>query len=142
LPLLHAADHTTPLISEAPVYQPTNFCRPGVQKLLGDLDTLGIEQFKRWPQAAIWFYPLYGKGALRVGGMVIPTKLPPGPLDLAGVSVVPSWRIGDVGLLLDINDPSKPHGASDVLGGSRVGDEPDDGETGWRLLVLPRVAAP
>lgn len=43
-------------------YRPTNFWGPGVDKLLDDMRTLGLDRFKSWPAASIWFYPLYGNG--------------------------------------------------------------------------------
>jgi hypothetical protein len=35
---------------------------------------------------------------------------------------------GDVRLLLDVHDTTEPDQTPDVLGGCRVGDEPNDGE--------------
>jgi putative sugar O-methyltransferase len=44
-----------------PVYQPTNFWDPGVKRLLSEMETLGVDSFKSWPEAFFWFYPVYGK---------------------------------------------------------------------------------
>jgi putative sugar O-methyltransferase len=44
-----------------PVYRPTSFWTPGVQRLLGDMDRLGLAAFKSWPEAFFWFYPRYGR---------------------------------------------------------------------------------
>lgn len=41
-------------------YRPTNFWGPGVEQLLTDMRTRGLEAFKSWPTSSIWFYPLYG----------------------------------------------------------------------------------
>lgn len=46
----------------APVYRPTNFWDFGLDKILHDLDTLGLEKFKTWPTSGVWFYPRYGSG--------------------------------------------------------------------------------
>jgi putative sugar O-methyltransferase len=46
----------------APIYRPTNFWGPGVRRLLGDLETNGLETFKSWSTAGTWFYPTYGQG--------------------------------------------------------------------------------
>ncbi|GGB22301.1 hypothetical protein GCM10011492_10110 [Flexivirga endophytica] len=43
-------------------YRPTNFWGPGVDALLGDLERRGLETFKSWPSAAVWFNPYYGDG--------------------------------------------------------------------------------
>lgn len=43
-------------------YRPTHFWGPGLDQLLGDMDRLGLENFKSWPQAGLWFYPLYVRG--------------------------------------------------------------------------------
>lgn len=45
-----------------PVYRPTNFWGPGVERLLADLRERGLESFKSWPEATFWFYPTYGAG--------------------------------------------------------------------------------
>lgn len=45
-----------------PVYRPTNFWGPGVVQLLKDLETVGLERFKSWPNSHTWFYPKYGNG--------------------------------------------------------------------------------
>jgi putative sugar O-methyltransferase len=44
-----------------PAYRPTNFWTPGVQRLLKEMDVLGVDAFKTWPEAFFWFYPVYGK---------------------------------------------------------------------------------
>ena len=44
-----------------PVYRPTNFWTPGVQRLLREMEVLGIDAFKAWPESFFWFYPVYGK---------------------------------------------------------------------------------
>ena len=43
-------------------FRPTNFWAPGLDRLLSDMDTLGLENFKSWPTAKYWFYPLYSLG--------------------------------------------------------------------------------
>jgi putative sugar O-methyltransferase len=43
------------------VYRPTSFWTPGVQRLMRDMEVLGLERFKSWPEAFFWFYPVYGK---------------------------------------------------------------------------------
>ena len=43
-------------------FRPTNFWAPGLERLLSDMDTLGLENFKSWPTARYWFYPLYSLG--------------------------------------------------------------------------------
>lgn len=43
-------------------FRPTNFWGPGLRELLHDLQERGLEEFKRWPTASFWFYPLYGDG--------------------------------------------------------------------------------
>ncbi|KRB77904.1 hypothetical protein ASE01_06905 [Nocardioides sp. Root190] len=45
-----------------PLYRPTNFWGPGVDRILGDIRDRGFERFKAWPSAASWFYPRYGDG--------------------------------------------------------------------------------
>ena len=45
-----------------PIYRPTNYWGPGVRRLLHEMETIGLDAFKSWPTAAIWFYPMYGKG--------------------------------------------------------------------------------
>jgi len=45
-----------------PAYRPTNFWGPALDQLLGDLDSMGLSRFKRWPRAGFWFLPLYGNG--------------------------------------------------------------------------------
>lgn len=45
-----------------PIYGPTSFWGPGVQTLLDDLRSHGLETFKSWPSANTWFYPTYGPG--------------------------------------------------------------------------------
>jgi putative sugar O-methyltransferase len=44
------------------IYRPTNFWGPGVERLLNDLEAIGLASFKSWPSAASWFYPSYGSG--------------------------------------------------------------------------------
>lgn len=43
-----------------PVYRPTDFWGPGLTQLLDNLRERGLADFKRWPSATWWFYPLYG----------------------------------------------------------------------------------
>ncbi|AKU15182.1 putative sugar O-methyltransferase [Luteipulveratus mongoliensis] len=43
-----------------PTYLPTNFWGPGVEALLKDMETQGLERFKSWRTAGIWFNPTYG----------------------------------------------------------------------------------
>lgn len=43
-----------------PLYRPTNFWGPGVERLLQDLRTRGLSTFKSWPTSQRWFYPVYG----------------------------------------------------------------------------------
>jgi putative sugar O-methyltransferase len=45
-----------------PIYRPTVFWVPGVRRLLDESGALGLETFKSWPSARIWFYPTYGSG--------------------------------------------------------------------------------
>ncbi len=42
-----------------PLYAPTDFWQPGVRKLLGDLETRGLDSFKSWPSSHFFFYQLY-----------------------------------------------------------------------------------
>lgn len=44
------------------LYRPTSFWGPGLDALLADMETRGLESFKSWPTAAWWFYPRYGVG--------------------------------------------------------------------------------
>ena len=44
------------------VYRPTSFWRPGLPRILQDIEELGLEQFKSWPTGRFWFYPRYGTG--------------------------------------------------------------------------------
>ena len=44
-----------------PVYRPTTYWGPGVQRLLSEMETIGVQAFKTWPEAFSWFYPSYGK---------------------------------------------------------------------------------
>jgi putative sugar O-methyltransferase len=46
----------------APIYRPTNFWDFGLDKILRDMDTLGLARFKSWPTSMEWFYPRYGDG--------------------------------------------------------------------------------
>lgn len=43
-------------------FHPTSFWGPGLDELMGDLETRGLETFKSWPTAGFWFYPRYGAG--------------------------------------------------------------------------------
>ena len=43
-----------------PVYRPTNFWTPGVDRLVEAMENRGLERFKSWPEAFSWFYPTYG----------------------------------------------------------------------------------
>jgi putative sugar O-methyltransferase len=52
----------TELKTSEPIYQPTNFWGSGLAKILRDMDTAGLEGFKRWPTSPVWFYPTYGNG--------------------------------------------------------------------------------
>ena len=45
-----------------PIYRPTVFWVPGIRTLLDESTALGLETFKSWPSARIWFYPTYGGG--------------------------------------------------------------------------------
>jgi putative sugar O-methyltransferase len=45
-----------------PVYRPTSFWEPGLPRILGDMEAMGLEAFKSWPTAGFWFYPRYGFG--------------------------------------------------------------------------------
>lgn len=50
-------------LREAPdVFRPTNFWGPGLDDLLRDLRDDGLENFKSWRTAPIWFHPVYGIG--------------------------------------------------------------------------------
>jgi putative sugar O-methyltransferase len=42
-----------------PAFRPTNFWGPGVERLLGEMRTRGLESLKAWPEALFWFYPVY-----------------------------------------------------------------------------------
>jgi putative sugar O-methyltransferase len=44
------------------IYRPTNFWEPALEQLLGDMAEQGLENFKSWPVAKVWFYPRYGYG--------------------------------------------------------------------------------
>jgi putative sugar O-methyltransferase len=46
------------LVDADPLYAPTHFWQPGVRALLADLERYGLEEFKRWPSAHFFFYPL------------------------------------------------------------------------------------
>lgn len=59
-----------------PVYRPTNFWGPGVERLLGEMYSRGLESFKSWPEALFWFYPVYE--------LVLPPRRRRRLLDLAG----------------------------------------------------------
>ena len=41
-------------------YRPTDFWGPGLNELLTDMRTQGLENFKSWRTAGFWFYPMYG----------------------------------------------------------------------------------
>ena len=43
-------------------FRPTNFWGPGLEQLLNDMRTHGLENFKSWPTAGFWFYPMYAAG--------------------------------------------------------------------------------
>lgn len=43
-------------------YRPTNFWGPGLTQLLNDMEQQGLERFKSWSTASIWFNPIYGNG--------------------------------------------------------------------------------
>jgi putative sugar O-methyltransferase len=45
-----------------PIYRPTTYWGHGVRRLLDDMDAIGLDSFKSWPTASIWFYPTYGNG--------------------------------------------------------------------------------
>jgi putative sugar O-methyltransferase len=44
------------------LFRPTSFWGPGLTELLDEMDRRGLENFKSWPAAALWFYPRYGTG--------------------------------------------------------------------------------
>lgn len=44
------------------IYRPTSFWEPALDQLLGDMAQRGLENFKSWPIARVWFYPRYGSG--------------------------------------------------------------------------------
>lgn len=44
------------------IYRPTSFWEPALAQLLGDMAERGLENFKSWPIAKVWFYPRYGHG--------------------------------------------------------------------------------
>lgn len=45
-----------------PGFRPTSFWGPGLDRLLSDLRSRGLDSFKAWPSAGFWFYPRYGAG--------------------------------------------------------------------------------
>lgn len=47
--------------SADPIWRPTNFWVPGIERVLHDLEHVGLESFKRWPSRG-WFNPRYGRG--------------------------------------------------------------------------------
>lgn len=48
-------------LRDAPTqYRPTNFWGPGVDALLADMEERGLDSFKSWPTASVWFNPVYG----------------------------------------------------------------------------------
>ncbi|MDE9364591.1 putative sugar O-methyltransferase [Luteipulveratus sp. YIM 133132] len=56
-----------------PIYQPTNFWGPGVEALLSDMESAGLESFKSWRTAHIWFNPMYGNGYTNASiGQILP----------------------------------------------------------------------
>ena len=50
----------TGIESRDPLYRPTNFWGPGVERPLDDLRKRGLDTFKAWPSSRSWFYPRYG----------------------------------------------------------------------------------
>lgn len=46
------------LVGADPLYAPTHFWQPGVRALLSDLEKRGLDDFKRWPSAHFFFYPI------------------------------------------------------------------------------------
>jgi putative sugar O-methyltransferase len=44
------------------IYRPTNFWDPVVGRLMDDMGTIGLDDFKSWPTARSLFYPTYGNG--------------------------------------------------------------------------------
>jgi putative sugar O-methyltransferase len=44
------------------IYRPTSFWEPARDQLLADMAERGLENFKSWPTAGVWFYPRYGRG--------------------------------------------------------------------------------
>ncbi len=44
------------------IYRPTNFWGPALDQLLADMAERGLENFKSWSTAQVWFYPRYGRG--------------------------------------------------------------------------------
>ena len=69
------------------LYRPTNFWGPGLDALLADMETRGLESFKSWPTAGWWFYPRYGVGfTYAVIDAVIATAMPSLPS-----TAKPSW---------------------------------------------------
>lgn len=56
-------ERTLAELREAPEhYRPTNFWGPGLDALLNDMRVDGLENFKSWPTARIWFHPVYSVG--------------------------------------------------------------------------------
>ena len=43
-----------------PIYRPTNFWTPGVDRLVQAMENRGLDRFKSWQEAFSWFYPTYG----------------------------------------------------------------------------------
>lgn len=50
------------LAKASEMFRPTNFWGPGLEQLLGDMRSMGLDRFKRWPMGHIWFNPIYGNG--------------------------------------------------------------------------------
>jgi putative sugar O-methyltransferase len=44
------------------IYRPTSYWEPALDQLLADMAQRGLENFKSWPIARVWFYPRYGRG--------------------------------------------------------------------------------
>jgi putative sugar O-methyltransferase len=44
------------------IYRPTSFWEPALDQLLADMAQYGLENFKSWSTAKVWFCPRYGRG--------------------------------------------------------------------------------
>lgn len=56
-------ERTLAELREAPEhFRPTNFWGPGLEALLRDMREEGLENFKSWPTARVWFHPVYSAG--------------------------------------------------------------------------------